>query len=193
MNGPSEDPKRKAAAAKQTVGWRQLEFPQIKFPAQPRITARRRAEPVEFKVVALRECPVPIGREVCEAPQQVAEYWRMHVATEKRFSPDVESFVVILLNTRRRVLGHSVVGVGILDSVLVHPREVFRAAVVYGAHAIIVAHNHPSGDPTPSEADIRTTRDLIRAGQLLRIELLDHVVIGTLTHASLKEYGAFYP
>lgn len=136
---------------------------------------------------------MPPGREICESPRQVAEYWRMHIATEKRFSQDVESFVVILLDTRRHVLGHCVVGVGILDSVLVHPREVYRAAVVYRAHAIIVAHNHPSGDPTPSQADIRTTRDLIRAGQLLRIELLDHVVIGASTHASLKEQGAFYP
>lgn len=191
MTGPDEVQKNRTPAPPRTREWRQLEFPQIKLPPH-RIIIRRSTEPAEFKVVALRDCPMPKGWGICDAPQQIADYWRMHVATEKRFSPDVESFVVILLDTRRHVLGHCVVGVGILDSVLVHPREVFRAAVVYRAHAIIVAHNHPSGDPTPSEADIRTTRDLIRAGQLLKIELLDHIVIGASTHASLKEMGSFY-
>jgi DNA repair protein RadC len=81
---------------------------------------------------------------------------------------------------------------GILDSVLVHAREVFRVAIVASAHAVILAHNHPAGDPTPSEADIRTTRDLIRAGQLLKIEVLDHIIIGSTTHSSLRSLGHFY-
>jgi len=65
-----------------------------------------------------------------------------------------------------------------MDTILVHPREVFRLAIIAAASAVIVMHNHPSGESTPSEADIKVTRDLIRAGQLLKMELIDHVVIG---------------
>ena len=85
-----------------------------------------------------------------------------------------------------------------LDTILVHPREVFRAAIAANAAGIILVHNHPSGDPTPSEADIKVTRDLIRAGQLLKIEVVDHVIIGRATasrakdYASLRELGYFY-
>jgi DNA repair protein RadC len=87
---------------------------------------------------------------------------------------------------------------GTLDTLLVHPREVFKPAISAGAAAIVLAHNHPSGDPTPSEADIKVTRDLIRAGQLLKIEVLDHVILGRATperdrdYVSLRELGYFY-
>ena len=86
---------------------------------------------------------------------------------------------------------------GTLDSVVVHPREVFRAAIVSGAHSLVLMHNHPSGDPTPSEADIRVTRDMIRAGQLLKLEVIDHVIAGERTatargYSSLRELGYFY-
>jgi DNA repair protein RadC len=75
---------------------------------------------------------------------------------------------------------------------LVHPREVFRVAVITAASAMIIMHNHPSGESTPSDADIKVTRDLIRAGQLMKIELLDHVVIGNGNRSSLRELGYFY-
>jgi hypothetical protein len=94
------------------------------------------------------------------------------------FNPECECFVVLMLNTRRRVKGHYLVSIGTMDALLVHPREVFRLAIMTSAAALVLAHNHPSGDSTPSEADIRVTHDLIRAGQLLKIEVLDHVVIG---------------
>ena len=97
----------------------------------------------------------------------------------------------MILNTRRRVKGHYLVSVGIQDTILVHPREVFRLALVTAASAIVLMHNHPSGDPTPSEADIKVTRDLIRAGQLLKIEVLDHVIVGKPDHKSLRELGYF--
>jgi len=76
--------------------------------------------------------------------------------------------------------------------VLVHPREVFRVAIMTAAASIILVHNHPSGDPTPSEADIKVTRDLIRAGQLLKIEVVDHLVMGYPGHQSLRALGYFY-
>jgi DNA repair protein RadC len=110
----------------------------------------------------------------------------------------VESFQVLLLNTRKRLIRVDDISQGTLDTILVHPREVFRAAIVANAAGIILLHNHPSGDPTPSEADIKVTRDLIRAGQLLKIEVVDHVIIGRATaerakdYSSLRELGYFY-
>jgi DNA repair protein RadC len=121
-----------------------------------------------------------------------ANYWRANVVTNPCFNPECETLAVLMLNTRRRVKGHCVVSIGTMDTILVHPREVFRLAVIASAHAIIVMHNHPSGEPTPSEADIRITRDLIRAGQLLKVEVLDHVIVGHGKHASLRELGFFY-
>jgi len=111
----------------------------------------------------------------------------------------VETFQVVLLNTRRRLIRVEPISQGTLDTLLVHPREVFKAAIAASAAAIIIVHNHPSGDPTPSEADIKVTRDLIRAGQLLKIDLLDHIILGRACperpkeYASLRELGFFYP
>jgi len=139
--------------------------------------------PKEFKVTALRECPVPEAMQVCDTPEKAAEYWRLHIATSPHFNPDCECFVILLLNTRRRIKGHQVVTIGTMDTLLVHPREVFRTAIVSAAAAVVLMHNHPSGEPVPSEADIKVTRDLIRAGQLLKIDVMDHVIVGIRTIA----------
>lgn len=146
----------------------------------------------EYKIIALRECPLPEQMKICDTPETAAEYWRLNVATNPYFNPDCECFVVLILNTRRRVKGHQLVTIGTLDTILVNPREVFRVAVISAAAAIVLMHNHPSGDPTASEADIKVTRDLIRAGQLLKIEVLDHVIVGNPNHCSLRELGYFY-
>jgi DNA repair protein RadC len=129
---------------------------------------------------------------LCDTPERAAEYWRQHVVCHPAFSPDVECFVALLLNTRRRIKGHALISTGTLDTILFHPREVFRPAIVAAASALVVMHNHPSGESVPSEADIKVTRDLIRAGQLLKIEVLDHVIIGANRHSSLRELGYFY-
>jgi DNA repair protein RadC len=111
---------------------------------------------------------------------------------------DVETLQVLLLNTRRRLIRVEEISDGTLDTLLVHARDVFRAAIAANAAALVLAHNHPSGDPTPSEADIKVTRDLIRAGQLLKIEVLDHIILGRRTaerprdHVSLRELGYFH-
>jgi DNA repair protein RadC len=111
---------------------------------------------------------------------------------------DVETFQVLLVNTRRKLISIERISKGTLDTILVHPREVFRHAIAANAAAVILVHNHPSGDPSPSDADIKVTRDLIRAGQLLRIEVLDHVILGRKTEErpkdflSLRELGYFY-
>jgi DNA repair protein RadC len=148
--------------------------------------------PKEFKVVALRDCPVPMDLLICETPTHAADYWRMHIAQHPHFDPERECFVVLLLNTRKRVKGHQLVTIGTMDTMLVHPREVFRAAIVSCASTIVLMHNHPSGDPSPSEADIKVTRDLIRAGQLLKVEVIDHVIMGNPNRTSLRELGCFY-
>jgi DNA repair protein RadC len=114
------------------------------------------------------------------------------VQSASSLDPERECLAILLLNTRRRVKGHQLVSTGTLDTLLVSPTSVFRLAVMASAAAIVVCHNHPSGDPTPSQADIKVTRDLIRAGQLLKIELVDHVVIGQPDHASLRALGYCY-
>src|ERR1017187_1872238 len=100
----------------------------------------------------------------------------------------VETFQVLLLNTRRRLIRVAEISDGTLDTLLVHPREVFEKAISANAAALVLVHNHPSGDPTPSEADIKVTRDLIRAGQLLKIEVLDHVILGRSTQERPQDY-----
>ncbi|HXT13497.1 MAG TPA: JAB domain-containing protein [Candidatus Angelobacter sp.] len=143
----------------------------------------------EFKVIALRECPLPEEMKICDQPQGAVDYWHLNVATNPYFNPECECFVVLLLNTRRRVRGHHLVSFGTMNTVLVHPREVFRVAVICGAAGVVLMHNHPSGEPQPSEADIKVTRDLIRAGQLMQIDVVDHVIIGNGKHCSLRELG----
>jgi DNA repair protein RadC len=130
---------------------------------------------------------------VLDNPENVVRLLR-----EKNLVKSVETLQVLLLNTRRRLIRVEDVIDGTIDTLLVHSREVFKAAIAANASAIVLVHNHPSGDPTPSEADIKVTRDLIRAGQLLKIEVLDHVIIGRATaerakdYASLRELGYFY-
>ena len=89
-----------------------------------------------------------------------------------------EAFIVVDLNAKNNVIDKRLVTLGLLDASLVHPREVFRGAIVNNAAAVVVVHNHPSGDPTPSAEDIRITRQLVEAGKVLSIRVLDHVVIG---------------
>jgi len=101
----------------------------------------------------------------------------------------VEQFGVVLLDTRHRVLRTSLVASGTLNSTIVQPRDVFREAALGAAAAIVVFHNHPSGDPTPSTDDVELTRRLHAAGVLMGIEVVDHIVLGDARYCSLKEMG----
>ena len=142
-----------------------------------------------------RKMAADLQREspVLDNPEAIVQLLR-----EQNLVKNVETLQVLLLNTRHRLIRVEPVSDGTIDTLLVHPREVFKAAIAANAAAVVLAHNHPSGDPTPSEADIKVTRDLIRAGQLLKIEVLDHVIIGRATaerpkdYASLRELGYFY-
>jgi DNA repair protein RadC len=146
--------------------------------------------PHEFKVVCVREC---VATELIESPEQAVKYWRENIPQAPWFDPMKEAFVVLVLNTRKCILGHNLVALGSLDTCPVTPLHVFRPAIALSAAGLILAHNHPSGNPEPSDADIKVTRDLIRAGQLLKIEITDHVIIGGQDrHASLRSLGHFY-
>ncbi len=103
---------------------------------------------------------------------------------------DRETFAVVCLDTRQRVLRVQTISIGSLDSALVHPREAFRPAVSAGAWGVIFAHNHPSGDPSPSTEDLAVTRRLIKAGGTLGIKVLDHLVVGDAGWVSLRESTA---
>jgi DNA repair protein RadC len=128
-----------------------------------------------------------------DTPERVADLLR-----EQNRVYTVEHFQVVFLNTRRRLIAVQNISQGTLDTILVHPREVFVTAITRRAAALVLVHNHPSGDPTPSEADIKVTRDLIRAGQILKIEVIDHVILGrrtderTTDFVSLRQLGYFY-
>lgn len=131
--------------------------------------------------------------ELLAEPDQVAQYWRQNIPTADWYDPMKEALVVLVLNARKRIIGHNLVALGSLDTCPVTPLHVFRPVIVAAGSCMVLVHNHPSHDPTPSEADIKVTRDLIRAGQLLKIEVTDHIIIGGGNeYRSLKALGYFY-
>ena len=100
-----------------------------------------------------------------------------------------EHFKLILLNPRNKIIGISTISIGTLNASLVHPREVFKDAIMHSAASVVLAHNHPSGDPEPSEDDITITKRLIEAGKILGIEVMDHIIIAKNGFFSFKEKG----
>jgi len=124
-----------------------------------------------------------LGPTLC-SPTESADLLRSILQDEP-----AEVFGILCLTTKNRVIAYHEVSRGQLDATIVHPREVFKAALLANAASIIVAHNHPSGDPTPSTDDYQLTRRLISAGEILGIRVIDHIVIGDGTHVSLRESG----
>lgn len=127
----------------------------------------------------------PIEKIHFSCPQDVADFLmpRLRYAAK-------EQFVVVLLNSKNKVIGTEVVSEGSLSSSIVHPREVYGPAILHHAAAIMVAHNHPSGDPKPSTEDKETTRLLSRSGKVLGIPMIDHVIIGDGNYYSFLENEA---
>lgn len=117
-------------------------------------------------------------------PAVVARHVRARVGV-----PDQEEFHVLLLDSRNRLAHGAMVGRGTLDRANVHPREVFRMAIRHSAARVVVAHNHPSGDPLPSEADIAMTHILARAGETVGVELIDHVIVGSAPEVPLRFFS----
>lgn len=150
---------------------------------------RKRRQPQEWKVVSVRECPVPETLVLINTPEAAARYWKDHITTAPQFNPDCECLVVLILNTKLRVKGHHIVSLGSLNESVAQPREVFRIAVMAAAFGIVLMHNHPSGETAPSDADCRVTRIMRQAGEVLRIHVQDHVIVGHERHFSFREAG----
>ena len=125
-------------------------------------------------------------KPVLKMPENVVDLVKGSLKGKKR-----EHFLVISLDTRSRLIKVSELSVGSLDSSIVHPREAFKEAISASAASIIFAHNHPSGDTTPSEDDIKLTKRLADAGELMGIEVLDHVIVCDRSYLSLKREGLF--
>ena len=126
----------------------------------------------------------PAERPHFAMPREVAEYLLPLFG-----SYPVERFGVLLLDTRHRLVRARILSIGSLDASVVHPREVFREAILAGAAALVLFHNHPSGDPSPSRDDYALTRRLVTAGDLIGIDVIDHVVLADSRYVSLKEQG----
>ncbi|KKE80518.1 DNA repair protein RadC [Oceanobacillus caeni] len=126
----------------------------------------------------------PDDKYIIRSPDDGADYIMEEMRSLKQ-----EHFVVLFLNTKNQVIHRQTIFIGSLNASIVHPREVFREAVKRSAASIIVAHNHPSGDPSPSQEDIHVTRRLVESGKMIGIELLDHLIIGDRKFISLKEKG----
>ena len=130
----------------------------------------------------------PADRRIVRSPADLAGYFAAELAGLAQ-----EQLRVVLLDTKNHVLGTSLVYQGGLNATVVRLGDCFREAVRANAAAVILLHNHPSGDPTPSPEDIRLTAEAAKAGDLLGIEVLDHLVIGRPGHVSLRERGLFTP
>jgi len=126
----------------------------------------------------------PTAKYRIEHPVHAYNLIKDDLANEKR-----ELFVVILQDIRGCVINHLIVAIGTLSNTLVHPREVFNPAIRHHAASIILAHNHPSGDPTPSQQDYDVTKNLIDAGQMMGIPVNDHLIIGEQSFVSLRQRG----
>jgi DNA repair protein RadC len=119
-------------------------------------------------------------KEIC-GPDDVVAVVGSKLRKEQR-----EHFLVLLLNARHEVIGRETVSIGSLNASIVHPREVFKPAVVASAASVVLVHNHPSGDPEPSEEDLTITKRLVEAGELLGIQVLDHVIVAGRGVVSLR-------
>lgn len=123
-------------------------------------------------------------RPIIRSPHDAANLMMPRLRFETK-----EQFIVLMLSTKNHVLAMPVISVGTLNASIVHPREVFRQAINFSAAAMILVHNHPSGDPSPSKEDIDLTAQMVEAGKILGINVLDHVIIGDKRYVSMKEKG----
>lgn len=162
----------------------------------------------QCNVHVIRELPLPFepattphdpARPI-DTPDKVADMFTQFANWDPEWDWERESLCCFFLTTRRRMLAFQKLATGTMDTILVHARDVFRLAIVVNAAALVLAHNHPSGESSPSDADVRVTRDIRKAGELLKIELLDHVIVGNPAlkpaghrgWSSLREQGHFY-
>lgn len=123
-----------------------------------------------------------MNNSIIKSARDVFDY-----ASKRLPSKDKEHFMILHLDSRSRIIKDEVISIGTLNASIIHPREVFKSAIKENTNAIILVHNHPSGEPSPSQEDSKITRRLLEAGELLDIKVLDHVIIGNETYWSFKE------
>ena len=140
-----------------------------------------------YGVRVVREQPeLPFPKPAISFPSEVHGLLQRQLAFQDR-----EIFCIVILDARNQVLGVNTVSIGSVSASIVHPREVFRPAILMGASSIILSHCHPSGNPEPSKDDLELTRRLRKAGEILGLEVLDHIIIADNQFLSLKEKGLF--
>lgn len=183
---PDDEAAGRIATAMATDGW---------LGGVPLVEVARECGSVGTRRLQRLEASVELGRralaaraarkgDIVSAPEDVVALIKPLLIGDER-----EHFYCICLDTKNRVKKVVEVSIGSLNASIVHPRELFREAIAVSAASVVVAHGHPSGDPTPSGADIQLTRRLVKAGDVLGIEVLDHVVIGGEENASLRDLG----
>ncbi len=139
-----------------------------------------------YTLKMVKEDSVPYEVPVIKSPTEVYQAAKQLLALHEK---PQEHFCILCLNTKNKIVGVHTISIGSLNASIVHPREVFKAAILNNASRIICLHNHPSGDPEPSKEDIEITRRLVEAGEIIGIEVLDHVIIGEQRYLSMKERG----
>ena len=143
-----------------------------------------------LELLALLELAKRLGekrgeRKVITCPEDAADYAIPRLRYENK-----EHMCALLLNVKNHIIAWETISIGSLDASVVHPREVFRPAIIKGAASIILVHNHPSGDPTPSKEDLEVTARMVQVGRVMNISVLDHIIIGGDNFVSMKEKGA---
>lgn len=180
--GPLPNAAQLAGTIARTVNVRRLHL----VPNEDLLSIEGVGEAIAAKLYAVAELgrrlwPDRDSAPLVRGPQEIFEICKDIRETQR------EHFVGFYLNSRHQVMRREIISIGSLNASIVHPREVFIPAIVCSAASVVLAHNHPSGDPTPSEEDLAITRRLHEAGRLLGIELVDHVVVAKDSYASFRE------
>lgn len=129
-----------------------------------------------------------------DRPEKIMAYWREHIASDPTIESRKEQLIVIPVDSRLKSLGHTLISTGLANETLANPVEILRPVILSGAYNYVMAHNHPSGDTSPSSSDIAITKQIREAADLLKIRVVDHVIIGThpirpMSYFSFQEGG----
>ena len=139
-----------------------------------------------FSLASRLASEIMLEKRKIESPDDAADYFREIFRGKRQ-----EEMRILMLNTKNNIIKDELITIGLLDSSQVHPREIFRAAIQNSAAKIILAHNHPSGDPSPSNQDILCTKRLVQASQVIGVEITDHIIVGSNLANKAEDYFSF--
>lgn len=137
----------------------------------------------EVKIMVVKESE---NKYTMGMPEDIKAFWENEIKKASWFQDEKECFIVLIMDTSNQIKTYNLVTMGLIDRSIIHPREVFRPAIIAGATKIIVCHNHPSGQTEPSEDDIAITKKLVDAGKIIGIKLVDHIIIGNGLYSFLR-------